>query len=51
MCELVLVVNYHKFSPPSLPLETGLVILLQSIKQGSLLCVLISLLRDFPQAC
>ena len=37
--QLVLVVNYRKFFPPSLPLETGLIVLLQSIKQGSLLRV------------
>ena len=37
--QLVLVVNYGKFFPPALPLETGLVVLLQFIKQGSLLRV------------
>ena len=50
--QLVLVVNYNrKFFPPSLPLETWLVVLSQFIKQGSLLHVLLSLRSDFPQAC
>ena len=46
--QLVPVVNYRKFFPPSLPLEMGLVVLLQSIKQGLLLCVSVKCVQRLP---